>query len=154
MNKYYPSPSHFFKIACTIFRVIIFQDFAAPSLQNETFDLQTGRSGKWKPPKRISKTKNVIYLPTEHQRALGTRSNVTVRSKSIWNLEMLFSVTIHIRATCQSSQTMFLDNLYSVCFTDFSIQINRPSTKNRVKKKVTLCVSLENHPFDASTLIY
>ena len=31
---------------CTIFEVIIFQDFAAPSLQNGAFSLQTGRSGQ------------------------------------------------------------------------------------------------------------
>ena len=35
---------------------------------------------------------NVIYLPTKHQRALGTRSNVSVRSRSNWNLEMLVFV--------------------------------------------------------------
>ena len=34
----------------------------------------------------------VIYLPTKHQRALGTRSKVTVRSRSNWNLEMLIFV--------------------------------------------------------------
>ena len=42
----YPSSSNFFKIARTIFGVIIFQDFAAPSLQNDAFDLQTGQSGQ------------------------------------------------------------------------------------------------------------
>ena len=31
----------------------------------------------------------VMYLPTKHQRALGARSKVSVRSKSNWNLEML-----------------------------------------------------------------
>ena len=31
----------------------------------------------------------VIYLPTKHQRALGSRSKVSVRSRSNWNLEML-----------------------------------------------------------------
>ena len=42
-DKFYPSPSNFFKIARTIFGVFIFQDFnAAPSLQNDSFDLQTG----------------------------------------------------------------------------------------------------------------
>ena len=30
-DKFYASPSNFFKITRTIFRVIIFQDFAAPS---------------------------------------------------------------------------------------------------------------------------
>ena len=30
---------------------------------------------------------NVIYLPTKHQRALGTRSKVSVRYGSNWNLE-------------------------------------------------------------------
>ena len=34
----------------------------------------------------------VIYLPTKHQRALGTRSKVSVRSRSNWNLEMLVFV--------------------------------------------------------------
>ena len=38
-----PSPSTLFKITRTGFEVIISQDFAAPSLQNEAFDLQTGR---------------------------------------------------------------------------------------------------------------
>ena len=33
--------------------------------------------------------KNVIYLPTEHQRALGTRSKVSVPSRWNWNLKML-----------------------------------------------------------------
>ena len=37
----YPSLLNFFKMAHTIFGVIIFRDFAAPSLQNDTFDLQT-----------------------------------------------------------------------------------------------------------------
>ena len=41
----YPGRSNFYKIVRTIFGVIIFQDFAAPSLQNDAFDLQTGRSG-------------------------------------------------------------------------------------------------------------
>ena len=35
---------------------------------------------------------NVIYLPTKHQRALGTRSKVSVRSRSNWKLEMLVFV--------------------------------------------------------------
>ena len=35
---------------------------------------------------------NVIYLPTKHQRALGTRSKVSVRFRSNWNLEMLVFV--------------------------------------------------------------
>ena len=42
-DNFYPSPlnNYSFKIACTIFRVIIFQDYAAAtSLQNDTFDLQ------------------------------------------------------------------------------------------------------------------
>ena len=43
---FYSSNSNFFKIARTLFRVIIFQDFAAPSLQNRAFDLQTGQSGR------------------------------------------------------------------------------------------------------------
>ena len=34
----------------------------------------------------------VIYLPTKHQRALGSRSKVSVRSRSNWNLEMLVFV--------------------------------------------------------------
>ena len=42
---FYASPSKFFKIVNTIFRVIIFQDFAGPSLQSGAFDIQTGRSG-------------------------------------------------------------------------------------------------------------
>ena len=43
---FYPSPSKFFKIARTIFGDIqISQDFAAPPLENDTFDLQTGWSG-------------------------------------------------------------------------------------------------------------
>ena len=33
---------NFFELARIIFGVIIFQDFAAPSLQNDTFDLQIG----------------------------------------------------------------------------------------------------------------
>ena len=33
-----------------------------------------------------------IYLPTKHQRALGARSKVSVRSRSNWNLEMLVFV--------------------------------------------------------------
>ena len=37
-------------------------------------------------------TVNVICLPTKHQRALGTRSKVYVRSRSNWNLEMLVFV--------------------------------------------------------------
>ena len=43
-DKFYPSPSNFFKMVRTIFGGIIFQDFAAPSFQNDAFDLQTGRS--------------------------------------------------------------------------------------------------------------
>ena len=35
---------------------------------------------------------NVIYLSTKHQRALGTRSKVSVRSRSNWNLVMLVFV--------------------------------------------------------------
>ena len=35
---------------------------------------------------------NVICLSTKHQRALGTRSKVSVRSRSNWNLEMLVFV--------------------------------------------------------------
>ena len=42
-DKFYSCPSNFLKIARTIFVLIIFQDFAAPSLQNDAFDLQTGR---------------------------------------------------------------------------------------------------------------
>ena len=39
----------------TIFGVIIFQDFAAPSIQNDAFDLQTGR-----PDRPVCKSK--VYL--------------------------------------------------------------------------------------------
>ena len=42
-DKFYPSPSNFFKIARTIFGVIIFQDCATASLQNDAFDFQAGR---------------------------------------------------------------------------------------------------------------
>ena len=35
---------------------------------------------------------NVIYLPTKHQRALGTRSKVSVHSRSNCNLVMLVFV--------------------------------------------------------------
>ena len=45
-DKCYPSPWNFFKIAPTILGVIIYQDFASPSLQYDTFDLQTGQSGR------------------------------------------------------------------------------------------------------------
>ena len=44
-DKFYPNLSTFFKIARINFGVIIFQDFAVPSLKNDAFDLQTGRSG-------------------------------------------------------------------------------------------------------------
>ena len=44
------------------------------------------------PLKKKKKNVNVIYLPTKHQRALGTRSNVSVRSRSNWNLVMLVFV--------------------------------------------------------------
>ena len=44
-DNFYLSPLNFSKIVCTIFGVIIFQDFAAPSHQNNTLNLQTGRSG-------------------------------------------------------------------------------------------------------------
>ena len=40
-DKFYPSPLNFFKIARASF-VVINIDFAAPSLQNDAFDLQTG----------------------------------------------------------------------------------------------------------------
>ena len=36
--------------------------------------------------------KNVICLPTKHQRALGARSKVSVRSRLNWNLKMLVFV--------------------------------------------------------------
>ena len=42
-DKFHPCPSNFFHIARTVFGVISFQDFAAPSLQNDAFDLQAGR---------------------------------------------------------------------------------------------------------------
>ena len=42
--------------------------------------------------KKKKKNVNVIYLPTKHQRALGTHSKVSVRSRSNWNLEMLVFV--------------------------------------------------------------
>ena len=45
-DSFYPSPLNVFKIARTSFGVIIFQDFAAPSLQNDALDLQTGQSGR------------------------------------------------------------------------------------------------------------
>ena len=46
---------------------------------------------------RLCKCKNVnvnviSYLPTKHQRALGTRPKVSVRSRSNWNLVMLVFV--------------------------------------------------------------
>ena len=44
-DKFYPSPSNFLKIASTIFEVIFLKDFLAPSLENDAFDLQAGRSG-------------------------------------------------------------------------------------------------------------
>ena len=40
----------------------------------------------------VRKNVNVIYLPRKHQKALGTRSKVSVRSRSNWNLEMLVFV--------------------------------------------------------------
>ena len=45
-NKFNPCPSIFFKIARNIFGVIMFSNFVAPSLQNDSFDVQTGRSGQ------------------------------------------------------------------------------------------------------------
>ena len=42
-DKFYPSISNFLKIVRTISGVILPQDFAAPSPQNEGFDLQTGQ---------------------------------------------------------------------------------------------------------------
>ena len=43
IGELYSSPSNFYEITRTIFGVIIIQDFAAPFLQNDAFDLQTGR---------------------------------------------------------------------------------------------------------------
>ena len=40
----------------------------------------------------LDKNVNVIYLPKKHQRALGTRSKVSVHSRSNWNLKMLVFV--------------------------------------------------------------
>ena len=40
--KVYPSSLNFFKITRAIFGVIIFKDFALPSIQKDAFDLQTG----------------------------------------------------------------------------------------------------------------
>ena len=45
-DKFYSGPSNPFKKARTIFEVIILQDFAASSLQNDAFDLQTSLSGR------------------------------------------------------------------------------------------------------------
>ena len=45
-DKFFLSSSNLSKIARTIFGVIIFQGFAAPSLQNDTSDLQTGWFGQ------------------------------------------------------------------------------------------------------------
>ena len=55
-NKFYPSPSKFFKIECTSFGVIILKDVPAPSLQNDAFDLQTGWSG---PPVLVSEKQSM-----------------------------------------------------------------------------------------------
>ena len=51
-DNFYPSILNSFKIVRTIFGVIILQDFAAPSLQNVSFDFQTdgANSDKWKTP--------------------------------------------------------------------------------------------------------
>ena len=40
----------------------------------------------------MKKNVNVTYLPTKHQRVLGTRSKVSVHSGLNWNLEMLVFV--------------------------------------------------------------
>ena len=43
IDEFYFSLSNLYEITRTIFGVIIFQHFAAPFLQNDGFDLQTGR---------------------------------------------------------------------------------------------------------------
>ena len=42
-GNFYLSPWNFFKIARTIFGVIVFLEFTTPFLENEAIDLQTGR---------------------------------------------------------------------------------------------------------------
>ena len=42
--------------------------------------------------KCLKKNVNVIYLPTEQHRALGTRSKMSVPSTSNWNLEVFGNV--------------------------------------------------------------
>ena len=63
-NKFYPSNLNFFKIVCTIFRVIIFQDFAAPSPQNGAINLQTGQSAGlfWKMESTHSYMTKMFFL--------------------------------------------------------------------------------------------
>ena len=56
---------NFFKIARTIFGVVIFQDFTALFLQNNAFDLQTGRSGQWKAP--LASTTLTYSIPVPGQ---------------------------------------------------------------------------------------
>ena len=43
----------------------------------------------------LDKNVNVIYLPTEHQRALGTCSKVSVCSRSNWNLTAELKYSVH-----------------------------------------------------------
>ena len=72
-NKLYHGPSNFFKIARTIFEVIIFQDFVAPLLQNDAFDLQTSLSGRpalanGRRPRLEAKTASLVYLRLSSQK--------------------------------------------------------------------------------------
>ena len=71
-DKFYPSPPNFFKIGHTVFGVIIFQDFAAPSLQYDPFDLQTGQFQQMVSTLRL----------TEFNMTLNYRNNIQMFSKS------------------------------------------------------------------------
>ena len=87
------------RISCCIFGVIIFQDSSAPSLQNDSFDLQTGRvwpasSNKWKAllVNLLSSLLSVFYHLGLDQFLTNFRRGLRVRLQSGTDIFSLFRV--------------------------------------------------------------
>ena len=128
-DKFYRSPSYFFKIARTIFGLVNFQDFAAPSLQNDVFDLQTG----W-PDRPVSANLKALLLnnviSVEHKKILRYCAKVILQLRIVSHVRHRFSVLSAgavLRLPIAFSKLVFYCSFpFSCAFKPFSFYLQAP----------------------------
>ena len=126
-NLTYPCPSNFFKMARTIFGVIIFRDFAAPSLQNGAFDLQIGRQD------------HSILANGKH----STYDNISITElkAEAENLKLSLSSLATEREKSQAKErTAYFDDLYDL------LQTTNVKMDRKILEHIAELLKLDIHP--------